>query len=160
MTAINLYRSAMMNLMRASARRLYLDCGGCAAAPDFTKHVLVFRRTGRRLCRRSNSLQANLLFVCPKKSQQKKRHPANAACGCSALRVPARRSPTRYAQTRLACLLSGTAMLDALGGDLRGGIIRFHLQEPSPPGYQSPTVWAPVKKLESAPTATGRHRVP
>ena len=103
-------------LMRASARTSF-ESGGCAAAPFFTKHIPVLRPSGRPLRGRSNSLQANLVFACPKERRQRKGHPANAACGFSALIVPARRSPTRCAQTRLACLLSGTAMLDALGGN-------------------------------------------
>ena len=62
----------------------------------------------------------HLSFACPKERWKRKRHPANAACGYSALLVPDRRSPTRCAQTRLASLLSGTAMLDALEGNWPG----------------------------------------
>jgi hypothetical protein len=55
----------------------------------------------------------HLSFACPEERWIRKGHPANATFGCSAHLVPHRRSPTRYAQTRLAFLLSGIAMLDA-----------------------------------------------
>jgi hypothetical protein len=81
--------------------RLIFESGGCAATPDFS--LLAQRKVSKR---------KDTLLTRPD--------------GYSALRIPDWRSPTRCAQTRLASLLSRTAMLDALEGK-QSRIVQTHL---------------------------------
>jgi len=87
----------------------------------------------------------HLSFACPKERWKRKRHPANAACGYSALLVPDRRSPTRCAQTRLASLLSGTAMLDALEGNWPG-VFSLICRNRAHSANNRPQGWAPTAR--------------
>ena len=81
------------------------------------------------------------LLLAQKKEGKEKGTLLTRPDGYSALRVPDRRSPTRFAQTRLARILPATAMLDALGGFYQGAESNRlqpgrgeHLWEPSPLG--------------------------